>query len=137
MKIDSKVISRNVEENVSRRAKNIRKKNKRSYLSESVNTFFPRSSSHVIVHWQLLHYDFQIVSMLSHLITGAPSSLLLYSAYRDKRKRTIEDFSADSPKYVALKDLFLSQDEDTTSTLINCEQPYESFYDFGLTTDYR
>ncbi|XP_011704407.1 PREDICTED: uncharacterized protein LOC105459809 [Wasmannia auropunctata] len=40
------------------------------------------------------------------------------------------------PKYVALKDLFLSQDKCVKSTLTNRKQLYESFYDLGLTANY-
>ncbi|XP_029677452.1 uncharacterized protein LOC115244161, partial [Formica exsecta] len=66
--------------------------------------------------------------------TGALSSI--YGIYCDPNKEClIERFPQDTPKYVALKDLFLSQDKDVTS-IINCKQPYESFYDFGLSTDY-
>lgn len=66
--------------------------------------------------------------------TGATSSI--YGVYRDPKESIIERFLQDTPKYVALKDLFQSQDKSVTSTA-NCEQPYESFYDFGFTTDYR
>ncbi|KMQ95568.1 titin isoform x12 [Lasius niger] len=59
----------------------------------------------------------------------------IYDVYRDPKESIIERFPQDTPKYVALKDLFLSQDKDVTSTM-NCEKPYESFYDFGFTADY-
>lgn len=66
------------------------------------------------------------------IFTGTLSSI--YGIYCDPSKEC-ERFPRDTPKYVALKDLFLLQDKDVTST--NCKQPYESFYDFGFSTDYR
>ncbi|XP_024868464.1 uncharacterized protein LOC112452469 [Temnothorax curvispinosus] len=69
-----------------------------------------------------------------YLITGAPSSIR--STHHDQKECTLERFPQDLPKYVALKDLFSSQDKYVKLTLTNREQPYESFYDLGLTADY-
>lgn len=69
-----------------------------------------------------------------HLITGTSSSIC--SIYQDQKKCTLE-FQQDLPKYVALKDLFLSQDKYVKPILTNREQSYESFYNLGLTADYR
>lgn len=66
--------------------------------------------------------------------TGATSSI--YGVYRDPKKCIIERFPQDAPKYVALRDLFLSQDKDVMSTM-DCKQPHESLYDFGFAIDYR
>ncbi|XP_039306757.1 uncharacterized protein LOC120358105 [Solenopsis invicta] len=70
---------------------------------------------------------------------GLPSKLgppsLKYSSYYDQKKCVLERFPQDLSKYVALKDLFISQDKYVKSTLTNREQPYELFYDLGLTAD--
>lgn len=132
MKIDSKVISRNAEENVSRRSKNIRKKNKR-YLQESAKPF--SSWYNRVIRSRLLRYILQTVSLSLRLITDAPSPA--HGAQRDQKERAVERLLEDSPKYVALKDLFLSRDKDVKPDLTNCERPHESFYDFGLAMDHR
>lgn len=66
--------------------------------------------------------------------TGATSSI--YGIYHNPKEYIIEQFPQDTPKYVALRDLFLSQDKDITSTT-DYKQPYESLYDFGFAIDYR
>ncbi|KAL6255451.1 hypothetical protein P5V15_013786 [Pogonomyrmex californicus] len=73
--------------------------------------------------------------MVNYLITGASSSIC--NACNDQKKCALKHFPQDLPKYVTLKDLFLSQDKYIKPTLTNREQPYESVYDLGSTADYR
>lgn len=87
----------------------------------------------------LIHFLYDTITQLTIIIlffqtptfTGATSSI--YGFYRNPKEYIIERFPQDTPKYVALRDLFLSQDKDVTPT--DYKQPYESLYDFGFALD--